>query len=44
MDADLGGLAEECASMGEISVVEWRHEENSGGKGLNEGEVGCLSA
>ena len=44
MDADLGGLGEECASMGEISVVEWRHEENSGGKGLNEGVVGCLSA
>ena len=44
MDADLGVLGEECASMGEISVVEWRHEENSGGKGLNEGEVGCLSA
>ena len=44
MDADLGVLGEECTSMGEISVVEWRHEENSGGKGLNEGEVGCLSS
>ena len=44
MDADLGVLGEECASMGDISVVEWRHEENYGGKGLNEGEVGCLSA
>ena len=44
IDADLGVLGEECASMGEISVVEWRHEENSGGKGLNEGVVGCLSA
>ena len=44
MDADLGVLGKECASMGEISVVEWRHEENSGGKGLNEGEVRCLSA
>ena len=44
MGVDLGVLGEECASMGEISVVEWRHEENSSGKGLNEGEVGCLSA
>ena len=44
MDAVLGVLGEVCTSMGEILVVEWRHEENSGGKGLNEGEVGCLSA
>ena len=44
MDAVLGVLCEVCTSMGEILVVEWRHEENSGGKGLNEGEVGCLSA
>ena len=44
MGADLGVLGEDCASMGEMSVVERRHEENSSGKGLNEGEVGCLSA
>ena len=44
MGVDLGVLGEGYASMGVISVVEWRHEENSGGKGLNIGEVGCLSA
>ena len=44
MGAVLGVLGEDCTSMGEISVVEWRHEENSGGDGLKEGEEGCLSA
>ena len=44
MGAVLGVSGEDCASMGEISVVEWRHGENSSGKGLNEGEEGCLSA
>ena len=36
--ADLGVLGEGCASMGVISVVEWRNKENSGGEGLIEGE------
>ena len=44
MGADLGVLGEGCASMGVISVVEWRNKENSGGEGLNEGEGGCRSA
>ena len=38
MRADLGVLGEGCTSMGVISVVEWRNEENSGGEGLNGGE------
>ena len=38
MGAVLGVLGEDCASMGEISVVEWWHEKNSGGEGLNEEE------
>ena len=38
MDADFGVLGEGCASMGVISVVEWRNEKNSGGEGLNEEE------
>ena len=38
MGADLGVLGEHCASMGMISVVEWRLKENSGGESLNEGE------
>jgi hypothetical protein len=38
MGVDLGVLGEDCTSMGEISVVERRHKENSGGEGLNEGE------
>ena len=44
MGADLEVLGEGCTSMGVILVVEWKNEKNSGGKGLNEGEVGCLSA
>ena len=36
MGADLGVLGEDCASMFEISVVEWGHRENSSGKGLKE--------
>jgi len=44
MGADLGVLGEGCVSMGVISVLEWRNEENSGGEGLIEGEEGCLSA
>ena len=44
MDTDLGVLGEGCASMGVISVVEWKNERNYGGEGLNEEEEGCLSA
>ena len=38
MGVDLGVLGEGCASMGVISVVEWKNERNSGGEGLNEEE------
>jgi len=44
MDADLGVFGEGCASMGVISVEEWRNEENSGEECWNEEEGGCLSA
>ena len=44
MGTDLGVLGEGCASMGVISVVEWRNKENSGGEGLNEEEGGFLPA
>ena len=44
MGADLGVLGKGCASMGVISVVEWKDERNSSGEGLNEEEGGCLSA
>ena len=43
MCADLGVLGEGCASMGVISVVEWKNERNSGAEGLNEEEGVCLS-
>ena len=43
MGADLGVLGEGCASMGVISMEEWRNEENSGGECWNEEEGGCLS-
>jgi len=38
MDADLGVFGEGCASMGVISVEEWRNEENSGEECWNEEE------
>ena len=38
MGADLGVLGKGCASMGVISVVEWKDERNSSGEGLNEEE------
>jgi len=38
MAADLVVLGEGCASMGVISVVEWKNERNSYGDGLNEEE------
>ena len=44
MDADLGVFGEGCASMGVISVVDWKNEWNLGGEGLNEEEGRCLSA
>ena len=42
VDADLGVFGEGCASMGVISVVEWKNEENSSEKCWNEEERGGL--
>ena len=42
MDADLGVFGEVCASMGVISVEEWKNEENSSEKCWNEKERGGL--
>jgi len=38
MDTDLGVLGEGCASMGVISMEEWRNEENSSEDCWNEEE------
>ena len=42
MDADLGVFGEVCASMGVISVEEWKNEERSGGECWNEEKGGGL--
>ena len=42
MDEDLGVFGEVCASMGVISVEEWKNEERSGGECWNEEKGGGL--